>query len=71
MPELIEGLHARRTRGVAPAPDDALLTTDPDNLASRRVIEKCGGRLVEENSGHCYYRLRTVAAVDGAAAIGA
>lgn len=39
--------------------DDALLTTDVDNHASRRVIEKCGGRLVEQNPDHCYYRLRT------------
>ncbi|WP_034269504.1 GNAT family N-acetyltransferase [Actinospica robiniae] len=39
--------------------DDALLTTDPDNHASRRVIEKCGGRLVDQKPGHCYYRLRT------------
>ena len=39
--------------------EDALLTTDPDNLASRRVIEKCGGRLVEQTGDRCYYRLRT------------
>lgn len=39
--------------------DDALLTTDADNHASRRVIEKCGGRLVQQNPDHCYYRLRT------------
>jgi predicted acetyltransferase len=39
--------------------DDALLTTDPDNDASRRVIEKCGGRLVGQVSEHCYYRLCT------------
>jgi predicted acetyltransferase len=41
--------------------DDALLTTDPDNHASRRVIEKCGGRLVKQTGDHCYYRLRTMA----------
>jgi predicted acetyltransferase len=41
--------------------DDALLTTSPDNLASRRVIEKCGGRLVGEVPEHCYYRLYTKA----------
>ena len=41
--------------------DDALLTTDPDNHASRRVVEKCGGRLVRQSSDHCYYRLRTEA----------
>lgn len=39
--------------------DDALLTTDPGNHASRRVIEKCGGRLVRQNPEHCYYMLRT------------
>ena len=44
--------------------DDALLTTDPDNHASRRVIEKCGGRLVKQNPDHCYYRLRTGGAVE-------
>jgi predicted acetyltransferase len=42
--------------------DDALLTTSPANHASRRVIERSGGRLVREVPGRCYYRLRTVAA---------
>ena len=41
--------------------DDALLTTSPANLASRRVIERVGGRLVEELPERCYYRVRTVA----------
>ena len=27
--------------------DHVEITTDPDNLASQRTIEKCGGRLVE------------------------
>ncbi|MBR7832749.1 GNAT family N-acetyltransferase [Actinospica durhamensis] len=44
--------------------DDALLTTDPDNHGSRRVIEKCGGRLVKQGPDHCYYRLRTGGAAE-------
>jgi predicted acetyltransferase len=42
--------------------DDALLTTSPANHASRRVIERSGGRLVRELPDRCYYRLRTVEA---------
>jgi predicted acetyltransferase len=39
--------------------DDALLTTEPENLASRRVIERNGGRLVRQTAERCHYRLRT------------
>ena len=31
--------------------DPALVTCDTDNLASRRVIERCGGVLEDERQG--------------------
>ncbi len=37
----------------------ALITINPDNLASRRVAEKCGGMLEFENEAHCYYWIDT------------
>lgn len=38
----------------------ALLTCDPENAASIRVIEKCGGRRIEDSSGgRCRYLVPT------------
>lgn len=31
------------------------ITTDPDNIASQKVIERCGGRLVERSNGRDPY----------------
>lgn len=39
---------------------EALVTTDPGNLASRRVAEKCGGVLVSEDAEHVRYLLPTI-----------
>ncbi len=39
--------------------EEALVTINPDNLASRRVAEKCGGVLQDENDGHCRYWIQT------------
>ena len=39
--------------------EEALVTADPDNVASRRVIEANGGRLVEVRGGKVHYRVPT------------
>jgi len=37
----------------------ALVTCDTDNVASRRVIERCGGRLEDERAGKLRFWVRT------------
>lgn len=39
--------------------DDALVTTDIDNVASQRVILANGGRRIEERGGKVHFRIRT------------
>lgn len=39
--------------------DDALVTCDPGNVGSRRVIEVNGGRFVERRSGKLHFRIAT------------
>lgn len=39
--------------------DAALITCDTDNLASRRVIERCGGALEDEREGKLRYWVAT------------
>ena len=39
--------------------DPALVTCDIDNIASRRVIERCGGVLEDERRGHLRYWVAT------------
>ncbi|MFC8502314.1 GNAT family N-acetyltransferase [Pedococcus sp. NPDC057267] len=41
--------------------DSALVTCDPDNLASRRVIEACGGALEDERDGKLRFWVPTEA----------
>ena len=36
-----------------------LLTCDADNIASRKVIEACGGKLAECRDGRCWYWVAT------------
>lgn len=38
---------------------DALVTCDPDNVGSRRVIEANGGRFVERRGGKLHFRVAT------------
>lgn len=35
--------------------EEALLTNNEDNIASRRIVEKCGGILESINNGSCKY----------------
>jgi predicted acetyltransferase len=39
--------------------DSALVTCDPDNVASRKVIEACGGQLEDERDGKLRYWVPT------------
>lgn len=39
--------------------DPALVTCDPDNVASRRTIQACGGQFVEQKSGKLHFLVPT------------
>lgn len=39
--------------------EEVLLTNNEDNLASRRIVEKCGGTLESINNGKCKYWIDT------------
>ncbi|OWR27419.1 GNAT family N-acetyltransferase [Saccharibacillus sp. O23] len=39
--------------------DEVMLTCNADNTASRRVIERCGGRLEKLEEGSCTYWIKT------------
>lgn len=38
--------------------EDVLLTNDETNIASRRIVEKCGGQLKKVENGSCWYWIK-------------
>ncbi len=40
--------------------EDVLLTNNEDNIASRRIVEKCGGQLEKIENGTCYYWIKLI-----------